>query len=165
MTIQDERFVAAPVQLCFRIAADVERWPDILSHYRWVKFHRKDAFGTGRVEMAAWREFSRSARYPTWWLSEMVSDETEPAIHFQHVAGITRSMAVKWSFVPREGGTQVRITHAWDGPRWPLIGSVAWRHVIAPHFVSFIATRTLEGVGREAECRARGSQAETPHGG
>jgi ribosome-associated toxin RatA of RatAB toxin-antitoxin module len=153
MTV-DERFMAAPVQLCFRVAADVERWPEFLPHYRWVKFHRQDAFGTGRVEMAAWREFGPGARYPTWWLSEMVADEGEPAIYFQHVAGVTRRMDVKWSFAPRDGGTHVRITHDWQGPSWPLIGRFAWEHVIGPHFVSFIATRTLAGVAAEAERRA-----------
>jgi uncharacterized membrane protein len=157
MTIIDERFMAAPAQLCFRVAADVERWPDILPHYRWVKFHRKDRFGTGRVEMAAWRAFAGAVRYPTWWLSEMVAVEAEPAIYFQHVAGITRRMDVKWSFEAAAGGTRVRITHAWDGPRWPLIGGIAWRHVIGPRFVSFIASRTLAGIAAEAERAARGA--------
>jgi uncharacterized membrane protein len=161
MTV-DERFMAAPIQLCFRVAADVERWPDILSHYRWVRFHRKDGFGAGRVEMAAWRQFAPAARYPTWWVSEMTVSETEPAIYFEHVDGITRGMAVKWSFAPREGGTHVRITHAWKGPRWPLLGGVAWRHVIGPHFVSFIARRTLAGIAAEAERRARTSDAAMP---
>ena len=155
MTTVDERFMAAPASVCFRVAADVERWPDILGHYRWVRFLRKDGFGAGRVEMAAWRNFAGPARYPTWWMSEMVVYENEPAIYFRHVAGITRRMDVKWSFEARAGGTHVRITHAWDGPRWPIIGSFAWRHVIGPHFVSFIASRTLEGIGREAERRAR----------
>jgi hypothetical protein len=166
MTV-DERFMAAPVQLCFRVAADVERWPDILPHYRWVRFHRKDGFGMGRVEMAAWRDFVSAVRYPTWWMSEMIAVEAEPAIYFRHVAGITRGMEVKWSFEPRDGGTHVRITHAWNGPRWPLIGTLAWRYVIGPHFVSFIAQRTLARIGAEAEHRAHAAnqepKAETSH--
>ena len=32
----DETDVAAPPATVFRFAADVERWPDILPHYRWV---------------------------------------------------------------------------------------------------------------------------------
>jgi len=155
MTTVDERFMAAPVDLCFRIAADVERWPQILPHYRWVHFHEQRGFGTGIVEMAAWRDFAGPARYPTWWVSDMHLDEHEPAIHFTHVDGITRRMVVKWSFTARDGGTHVRITHAWNGPPWPLIGSLAWRLVIGPHFVSAIAGRTLAGVAAEAERRAR----------
>jgi uncharacterized membrane protein len=172
MTMVDELAMAAPAQLCFRVAADVERWPDILSHYRWVKFHRKDGFGTGRVEMAAWREFARAVRYPTRWVSEMAAIATEPAIYFQHVAGITRGMDVKWSFEPGDDSTQVRITHAWAGPRWPLIGGIVWRYVIGPYFVRFIAKRTLAGIAREAERTARAEtdmdlerETETSHAG
>jgi ribosome-associated toxin RatA of RatAB toxin-antitoxin module len=151
MTTIDERIIAAPPDLCFRIAADVERWPDILPHYRWVRFHDKVAFGTGRVEMAAWRDFAGPLRYPTWWLSDMHVAAAEPAIYFTHVAGVTRRMNVKWAFLPHAQGTHVRITHEWDGPRWPLIGGFAWRHVIGPRFVSFIASRTLAGVAAEVE--------------
>jgi hypothetical protein len=164
MTTIDERIVAAPPDLCFRVAADVERWPDILPHYRWVRFHETTGFGTGRVEMAAWRDFAGPLRYPTWWLSDMHVDPAAPAMYFTHVAGITRRMDVVWSFHESAGGTLVRITHAWDGPRWPLIGGLAWRHVIGPRFVSFIAGRTLAGVGAEAERRARRSPGATRPG-
>jgi ribosome-associated toxin RatA of RatAB toxin-antitoxin module len=162
MTTVDERFVAAPPSLCFQVAADVERWPDILPHYRHVRFHRREAFGTGRVEMAAWRDFAGPLRYPTWWVSDMHVAEDEPAMYFTHVDGITRRMMVKWSFEPRDNGTHVRITHSWDGPRWPLIGGIAWRLVIGPVFVSAIAQRTLAGVAAEAERLAR-QGTEAPH--
>src|SRR5690606_28476219 len=77
MTILDERFMRAPADVCFHVAADVERWPDILPHYRHVRFHERSAFGRGRVEMAAWRDFGGPVRYPTWWVSEMHADEAE----------------------------------------------------------------------------------------
>ena len=155
MTTIDERVMHAPAALCFRVAADVESWPAILPHYRWVRFQEKRAFGTGRVEMAAWRGFAGPVRYPTWWLSEMRVAEQEPAIYFRHVAGITRGMDVKWAFSERGADTRVVITHAWQGPSWPLIGRFAWEQIIGPHFVSFIAQRTLAGVAREAERRQR----------
>jgi len=153
VTILDECFMRAPPALCFRVAADVERWPDFLAHYRWVRFQERTAFGTGRVEMAAWRDFGGPFRYPTWWVSDMRIREHEPAVLYTHVDGITRGMEVKWSFEPRPDGTLVRITHAWDGPQWPLVGRLAWSAVIAPHFVSAIAQRTLAGVAREAQRR------------
>lgn len=163
MTITDERFVRADPWTCFHVAADVERWPDILPHYRWVRFQQKRAFGEGRVEMAAWRDFG-FARYPTWWVSDMVSDQREPAVYYRHIDGITRGMNVKWAFEPRADGTLVRITHTWKGPDWPLIGPSAWKLVIAPRFVSFIAGRTLQGVGAEAERRAQTEASQNPPG-
>ena len=162
MTILDECLMRATPSLCFRVAADVERWPEFLGHYRWVRFHERAAFGTGRVEMAAWRDFAGPFRYPTWWVSDMRVREDEPAVLYTHVDGITRGMEVKWSFESRPAGTLVRITHAWDGPRWPLVGRLAWSAVIAPHFVSVIAQRTLAGVAREAE-RRRDDPEETSH--
>lgn len=156
----DERVMLAPAPTCFAVAADVERWPAILPHYRFVRFGGPHSFGTGRVEMSAWREFAGPLRYPTWWVSDMRVAESEPAIYFEHVAGITRGMHVKWAFQQesRDGVavTRVRITHEWGGPAWPLIGPTVWRHVVGPHFVSFIAARTLAGVAAEAERRHRG---------
>lgn len=159
MTIVDEHVMNAPVAVCYRVAADVERWPDWLWHYRDVHFTTRIAFGTGRVEMAAWREFGSWFRYPVWWASEMRLDDDTPAIRFRHVDGITRGMDVEWSFHARDDGrTLVRITHAWDGPDWPIIGDFAWRRVIAPHFVSVIAQRTLKGIAAQAE-RTHGQEA------
>jgi ribosome-associated toxin RatA of RatAB toxin-antitoxin module len=152
MTTVDERLMRAPPRACFRVAADVERWPEILPHYRWVRFHERSGFGCGRVEMAAWRAFGPWLRYPTWWVSEMRADPDRPAIHYRHVEGITRGMDVVWEFHP-EGPdtTRVRIVHTWDGPAWPLIGRIAAERIIGPHFISAIAQRTLAGVAAEAE--------------
>lgn len=151
----DERLVQAPADLCFHVAADVERWPSILPHYRWVRFHEKREFGQGVVEMSAWRRFPAGLSYPTWWLSEMRSSPNEPAVYYRHIAGITRGMDVKWELQPRGPNTFIRLFHTWPGPSWPLIGGVAANWVIGPHFISAIAQRTLAGVAREAEARVR----------
>lgn len=150
----DEHVSAAPPDVCFRVAADVERWPEILPHYRRVRFRRRDGFGAGLVEMSAWRDFFGHVRYPTWWVSEMTCDPTAPVVRYRHVEGITRGMDVVWEFRPQGSGTLVRIVHEWAGPPWPLIGRFAADQVIGPHFVSFIAGRTLAGVTAEAERRA-----------
>jgi ribosome-associated toxin RatA of RatAB toxin-antitoxin module len=158
MRTVDERLVRAPPHLCFEVAADVERWPEILPHYRSVRFQERLGFGRGRVEMAAWREFGPGAwgRWPTWWVSRMRAEPDEPAVFYRHVDGITRGMDVRWEFLQRGPDTLVRIVHEWPGPAWPLLGRLAANAVIGPHFVSAIARRTLAGVGAEAERRAAG---------
>lgn len=148
----DERVCDAEVGTCFRVGADVERWPDILPHYRWVRFHRKKGFAEGVVEMAAWRPFPLF-RYPTWWVSEMWHDATGPAVYYRHIEGVTRHMDVRWEFEPHRHGTLIRIIHQWDGPEWPVIGPMAADLVIGPWFISAIAARTLVGVGEEARRR------------
>jgi ribosome-associated toxin RatA of RatAB toxin-antitoxin module len=156
MTV-DEHIMRARLDVCFRFAADVERWPEILPHYRWVRFQRADSFAHGRVEMAAFRSFG-PLRYPVWWVSEMTADPNRPAVYYRHVDGITRGMDVVWEFHERGNDTHVRITHEWSGPAWPLIGSFAAEQVIGPHFISAVARRTLAGVALAAERKSEESR-------
>ena len=153
MRTVDEQLTRADPDSAFASAADVERWPEILPHYRWVRFQRKDGFAEGIVEMAAYRHFG-PLPYPTWWVSEMEHDPEARTVTYRHVDGITKGMDVVWEAIPRDDGTLLRIVHEWDGPRWPLIGGFAADHVIGPHFIKFIASRTLAGVVRDAEHRA-----------
>ena len=152
MITVDARTIGADVGRCLAHAADVERWPEWLPHYRWVRFlERRD--GGGLVEMAAWRPFG-ALRWPTWWVSEMTVDRDVPRVRYRHVRGITTGMDVAWDFSPTHGGTRVTITHRWDGPRWPLLGRLAADTVIGPVFVHGIASRTLAGIASRAEAPA-----------
>lgn len=154
MRTVDECTARAPADVCFRVAANVEGWPSILPHYRWVSFRRKDAFATGVVEMAAWRNFGPFP-WPTWWVSEMSPGEEDFTVRYHHVEGITRGMDVWWQVKPIDDETcHLSIIHEWSGPRWPVIGGFAAEHVIGPHFVSHIAGRTLAGVAAAAEREA-----------
>ncbi len=150
MSTVDELLVRVPVERIFALARDVEAWPRHLSHYRFVRFRERAADGGGVVEMAANRPFG-PVSWPTWWLSEMMVDESRPAVRFRHIGGITTGMDVEWTFERAPGGTDVRILHVWDGPGWPLIGSFAATGVIGPVFVHGIASRTLAGLARAAE--------------
>jgi len=135
----------APLELVYAAAAAVERWPSILPHYRWVR-----RLEGSLVEMAAWRPFG-PLKYPVWWVSEMSLDRPAGAIHYRHVRGITRGMQVVWRLVKVEGGVDVEIVHTWDGPRWPLIGSLAASLVIGPVFIHGVASRTLAGIKSAVE--------------
>ncbi len=149
MILVDERLVHAGLERVFALGADVERWPEHLAHYRWVRtLHRTATHDV--VEMAAWRPVGPQ-RWPTWWVSEMVVDHAARTVHYRHVRGITRGMDVEWSFTPHAEGTVARITHVWDGPAWPLIGAFAATAVIGPLFVHATAQRTLAGLARVAE--------------
>jgi len=146
----------APLARAFPVAAQVERWPEILPHYRWVRFLDRSDHG-GTVEMAAWRPFGL-LRYPVWWVSEMTVDRTACEVRYRHVRGITTGMSVVWRLVPHApGGTAqpegvlVTVVHEWQGPGWPLIGPLAASLVIGPVFIHGIASRTLAGIKRELE--------------
>lgn len=154
MRTVDRLRMRAPVARVFAAAADVERWPALLPHYRWVRMLERGADGGGLVEMAAWRPFG-PLNYPTWWVSEMRLDRAAPAVHYRHVRGITTRMDVVWRFEPRGEETEVTIVHDWTGPRWPLIGGLAAAWVIGPVFIHGIASRTLAGIGRSVERAGR----------
>ena len=145
----DRTSVTAPLERVFRVAADVERWPDFLKHYRWVRMQERTGTG-GVVEMAAWRPFGLF-KYPTWWLSEMEALPDEKVVRYKHIGGITKGMEVEWKLESRGDGVDVTIVHEWDGPRWPLISWIAANWVIGPVFIHGIASRTLAGVKRKAE--------------
>ena len=149
MRTVDRIAIQAPIGRVFEAASQVERWPEILPHYRWVRFLERRPTG-GLVEMAAWRPFG-PARYPTWWVSEMTVDPVRREIRYRHVRGITRGMDVRWRVVPGRDGVEVEIVHDWEGPAWPLIGALAADLVIGPVFIHGIASRTLAGIKRHAE--------------
>ncbi len=153
----DRRVVRSSLERVFSCAADVERWPAWLAHYRRVRFLERDGPAAGArgrggiVEMAAWRRCG-PLRWPPWWVSEMRVDERSPAVRYRHVRGVTRGMDVEWAFAPLgEGEVAVTITHWWTGPRWPLMGPLVARLVIGPWFIHAIAQRTLAGIARVAE--------------
>lgn len=170
MTTIDERIVRATLPVIFELAADVERWPLHLPHYRFVRFEDKRRDGGGLVEMSANRPFG-AIDWPTRWTSLMAvtrpapGTPQAPSIRFRHVRGITTGMDVEWSFASVPDGTRVRIVHVWNGPQWPLIGEVAARGVIGPVFVHGIASRTLAGLADVAERSAtNASQIEVSSG-
>ena len=149
MRTVDRILIDAGLRRIFDIAADVERWPEFLSHYRWVRVQRRD-HAPSLVEMAAWRPFG-PLRYPTWWVSEMWIEPERNAVRYRHVRGITRGMDVEWRLEPCGASVQVTLVHVWDGPSWPLIGRAAAEWIIGPIFVHGIASRTLAGVKHRAE--------------
>lgn len=134
------------------LAADIERWPEILPHYRWVTL--LDGGGDRKtVEMAA-----RRGRIPVRWraIQEIERDGASPVIRYRHIGGVTKGMEVAWTFTngAGPGPVGVRIDHHFTPP-WPLVGRPVAEHVIGPHFVAAIAGRTLETIKAIVEDRDR----------
>ena len=136
----------APYDRVFDLAADVERWPEILPHYRYV-----------RALPGEGRRFAMGARrgpIPVSWEAIQRPMRNERRIEFVHIGGVTRGMEVAWRFAELEEGLDVSIEHRLQ-LAWPLIGGFAAERVIGPHFIEAIAGRTLRRVRELAEARAR----------
>src|SRR2546429_1143385 len=138
--------IRAPIERAFQVASDVGRWPEILSHYRWVRFLDRHRSG-GTVEMAAWRPFGLF-RYPTWWVSEMTLDPAAREIRYRHVRGITTGMDVVWRLVRGSGGVAGTHVHEWTGPALPLVGPLAARLRVGAVVVPGVASPTPAGLKR-----------------
>ncbi len=138
------QLIDAPFERIFALAADVERWPQILPHYRYVR-PLPDPDGERRFAMGA-----RRGPIPVRWEAVQRPLPAERRIEFVHTGGLTRGMWVAWRFEPRDGQVDVSIEHRLDLP-WPLIGDLVARTIIGPHFIDAIAGRTLRRVKALAE--------------
>jgi ribosome-associated toxin RatA of RatAB toxin-antitoxin module len=139
----------APYERIFALAAEVERWPEILPHYRYVR-RVPDAGGERHFAMGA-----RRGPIPVSWQAIQRPLVDERRIEFVHTGGVTKGMRVAWQFAPDDGGAlDVSIEHRLE-LRWPLIGELAARHVIGPQFIEAIAGRTLRRIRDLAEAPGR----------
>ncbi len=144
-----------PLERIVHLAADVEDWPRILPHYRWVTV--LEGGGDRRiVEMAA-----RRGRWPLKWRAIQTIDRSGPTprILYHHIWGPTRGMDVGWEFAPGPDGVHVRIWHDL-ALQWPVVGStpigglIADR-IIGPEFVGHVAGLTLATIRDIVEREAR----------
>src|SRR5918998_4528258 len=116
------------------LAGDVERWPEILPHYRWVTL--LEGGGDRKVvEMAARRD-----RIPVKWraIQEIERSGPTPVITYRHIKGPTTGMVVAWTFEPKPDHVLVRIRHDFRPP-WPIVGGLIADRIIGPQFVGNIA--------------------------
>jgi ribosome-associated toxin RatA of RatAB toxin-antitoxin module len=139
--------IRAPYERIFPLAAEVERWPERLPHYRYVRRVPSED-GERRFAMGA-----RRGPIPVRWEAIQRPLPDQRRIEFTHTGGVTRGMEVAWRFEPRDGGWDVSIEHALD-LGWPVIGGFAARRVIGPQFIDAIAGRTLRRVKALAEAAA-----------
>ncbi|MBA3587268.1 MAG: SRPBCC family protein [Chloroflexi bacterium] len=140
--------IDAPWERIFPLAAEVERWPQILPHYRYVR-PVADPDGERRFAMGA-----RRGLIPVTWEAIQRPLPDERSIEFVHTGGVTKGMWVAWRFEPVAGGTNVSIEHRLE-LGWPIIGDFAARYVIGPQFIEAIAGRTLRRIRELAEAASR----------
>jgi ribosome-associated toxin RatA of RatAB toxin-antitoxin module len=137
----------APYERVFDLAAEVERWPELLPHYRYVR--RLPDLPERHFEMGASR-----GPIPVRWRAIQRPLPDERRIEFVHTGGVTRGMEVAWRFEERNGALDVSIEHELE-LEWPIIGGFAADHVIGPQFIEAIAGRTLRRVKELAEANGR----------
>ncbi len=130
----------------FETAANLELWPKILPHYRYIRFLER---GTDRnvVVMAAQR-----SGIPISWTSEQIIDRDRFEIHFHHLKAWTKGMRVVWTFSETSDAVLVTISHELQF-RIPILAPIV-DPIIGDFFIHNIANKTLRCMKAYVEARA-----------
>jgi ribosome-associated toxin RatA of RatAB toxin-antitoxin module len=136
----------APKTAIFEAAANLELWPKILSHYRYIRFLER---GPDRsiVVMAA-----RRSGIPISWTSEQIIDRGKFEIRFHHLKAWTKGMRVIWTFSDTAKGVLVTISHELRF-RIPALAPIV-DPIIGGFFIHNIANKTLRCMKAYVETRA-----------
>jgi len=136
----------APKMLIFETAANLELWPEILPHYRYIRFLQRGA-DRNIVVMAA-----RRSGIPISWTSEQIIDRNRLEVHFHHLKAWTKGMRVVWTFSEAPDGVLVVISHDLQFRVRALAPIVDL--VIGDFFIHNIANKTLRCMKAYVEARA-----------
>jgi len=137
--------MCAPKMMIFETAANLELWPRILPHYRYIRYVEH---GPSRnvVVMAATR-----SGIPISWTSEQIIDRSKLEIHFRHLKAWTKGMRVVWTFSDTPDGVLVAISHDLRFRIRALAPIVDL--VIGDFFIHNIANKTLRCMKQYVEAR------------
>src|SRR5207302_8095760 len=136
----------APKMSIFETAANLELWPKILPHYRYIDYLER---GSNRniVVMAATR-----SGIPIKWTSEEIIDRERVEVRFHHLKAFTKGMHVVWTFDETPDGVRVEISHDMKF-RIPLLAPI-FNPIIGDFFIGNIANKTLRCMKAYVEARA-----------
>jgi len=137
--------IRAPKRSIFETAANLELWPQILPHYRYVRFLERSP-NRNVVVMAATR-----SGIPISWTSEQIIDRDKCEIHFHHLKAWTKGMRVVWTFQETPDGVLVGIMHDLKF-QVNLFARVADK-IIGDFFIHNIANKTLRCMKAYVETR------------
>jgi ribosome-associated toxin RatA of RatAB toxin-antitoxin module len=131
--------VAAPPELVFALARDVERWPRLLPHYVSVTVLERPADGSVVARLVARRPVLPvlGIGIPVAWRSRSWSEPDACRLRFVHQGGATNGMDVTWRIEPIGHGARVTIEHDFR----PRIAPWAW--FMDTCFTRPVAGRTL----------------------
>lgn len=135
--------IQAPRETIFATAADLDHWPQILPHYRYIHFLRRLP-DHSIVKMAAVR-----SGIPISWTSEFVVDRERMELRFLHLRAFTRGMRVIWTFKETPAGVLVEIMHALRF-RVPQLAPIA-EPIIGNFFIHHVANETLRAMKAHIE--------------
>jgi ribosome-associated toxin RatA of RatAB toxin-antitoxin module len=134
-----------PKMSIFETAANLELWPKILPHYRYIRYLERSP-NRNVVVMAATR-----SGIPIAWTSEQIIDRDKIEVHFHHLKAMTKGMRVVWTFQDRPDGVLVEIKHDLAF-RVNFLAPIADK-IIGNFFIYNVANKTLRCMKAYLEAR------------
>ena len=136
----------APRMSIFETAANLELWPKILPHYRYIRYLERSP-NRNLVVMAAQR-----SGIPIKWTSQQIIDRERVEVRFHHLKAFTKGMDVVWTFEETPQGVLVKIVHDFAF-RIPALAWIA-EPIIGDFFTHNVANKTLRCMKAYVEARA-----------
>ncbi len=136
----------APKMSIFETAANLELWPKILPHYRYIHYLERSP-NRNVVVMAATR-----SGIPISWTSEQIIDREKCEVRFHHLKAWTKDMRVVWTFEDTPTGVLVKISHDLRF-RIAVVAPIV-DLIIGVFFIHSIANKTLRCMKAYVETRA-----------
>lgn len=130
----------------YTMGAEIENWPNLLPHYRYVKVLWRDEH-----RMVAKMGASRDG-IPVSWMCWQERLPDEPRIVFRHIGGFTRGMKVAWTFETQGDLVTVSIHHEFSkGLPLKAVDRLVSDRIVGDFFVDAVAGKTLAQVKLLAE--------------
>lgn len=138
-TVNEIKIEGNPELICpriFQLAADIQDWPAILPHYRYMHIrerserHKQADYGASRDGI------------PVKWSARQELFPESNRITFLHTAGVTKGMWVEWKLEKWPNGVRVTILHKLRYPV-PVLGPLIAKYIVGRLFVENIAGKTL----------------------
>jgi ribosome-associated toxin RatA of RatAB toxin-antitoxin module len=144
----NEITIRAPLNKIFAVAANLQRWPEFLPHYRYNRYISQTPSG-GVIKMACIRSGLKTTR-----ISDYRIDPEKRQLHFYHrKSPFTRGMKVVWDFEELPGGL-VRVVISYNLElKWSLIGPAITGWFGGRVYFHDIAEKTLAGLKRKVEAQ------------
>jgi ribosome-associated toxin RatA of RatAB toxin-antitoxin module len=136
MHLANSILINAPKARIFETAANLEKWPTFLPHYRYIRYLERSP-DRNVVEMAA-----RRGIIPISWVSEELIDRERYEVRFRHLRAWTKGMEVIWKFAEQPEGVLVSILHDLRF-RVPILAPIA-EPIIGGFFIHHVAGQTLK---------------------
>ena len=132
----------------YQLAADLQNWPTILPHYRYMRVteqserHKVADFGAVRSGL------------PVSWTAKQELFPQDFRITFLHIGGVTKGMWVEWTLEAKPDRVCVAISHELSYPV-PILGGLFAKYVVGRLFVENIAGKTLRCIKDMVESEDR----------